>query len=134
MIMNLAIAMAALAAGASALPETLEFRGKDVLVFDSAGIPIFRSSRSFLLKIAHNEEGTVVDYDPLLRRVRVSTIGTELWVHCGELQPMKTSCASAQTRPRRMRSSTEDSDALIEQLSRGLPACPGDPRCPRIDN
>lgn len=110
--------------------ETVQFRAKEVLVSDSEGIPLFRGRRDFVLRLGHNPAGEVVAYDPRSKRVRVSKLGTELWLHCADLQPMATSCvetAQRQSRAGALRSAEEPE----LDLAAAVPSCPGDARCPK---
>jgi len=129
------ILAAAVSTTASPGGEAVAFRNVDVLVVDSADRPLFRSSRDYLLREAQNPTGQVVRYDPVARRVLLSTAGPEYWVRCAELMPMQASCpatpAKPATRSIRIPRSTEPNGP--EHASRGLPACPGDPRCPKSD-
>lgn len=130
------VVIAALA-GADSSADTVRFKAKEVLVSDSEGVPLFRGRRDFVMRIARNPTGEVVAYDAGTRRVRVSKVGTELWLHCAELEPMATSCPQAVTR--RSRAGTirgGDDPALLnlEVLGHLVPSCPGDVRCPRADD
>lgn len=114
--------------------EVIAFKHDDVLVVDAAGAPLFRSSRDYLLKMARNPTGAVVRHDPAGKRVLLSNAGPEYWVRCAELAPMATSCPAPPARPatRSIRIPSAGSpDAGL--AARGLPACPGDPRCPKAD-
>ena len=112
--------------------DIIRFKARQALVSDAAGIPLFIGTRDFVLKKAHNETGTVVAYDPSTKRVRVSTIGTELWLSCAELESMASSCAQ-QSVPRRRLRGAEQSPGDYSMIAARVPSCPGDPRCPKID-
>lgn len=114
--------------------ELIAFKHADVLVVDAAGAPLFRSSRDYLLKMTRNPTGAVVRHDPAGRRVLLSNAGPEYWVGCAELAPMATSCPAPLAKPatrsiRIPRAGSPDAGLA----ARGLPACPGDPRCPKAD-
>jgi hypothetical protein len=125
-------------AGGEAAADTVRFKADEVLVFDSDGVPLFRGNRSFVLKIAHNPTGEVVAYDAATKRVRVSKVGTELWLHCAELEPNTTSCSQAspgaQSRAGMIRGSDDSELRNLEALAQLVPSCPGDARCPRADD
>lgn len=125
---------AAAVTAASPGGDVIAFRNADVLVVDSAGLPLFRSSRDYLLKTANNPAGEVIRADPAGKRVLVSKAGPEYWVRCAELSPIP-SCAAAAAKPatRSIRIPRGDAPAGAGLASRGLPACPGDPRCPKSD-
>lgn len=128
----LLLAAAAFANGASNA-ETVRFKSKEVLVSDSGGIPLFRGTRAFVLKLGHNPTGSVVAYDERSKRVRLSTKGTELWVDCAELEPMTTTCSQTEKRAARsaaIRGDVAPAAASAELLPAELPSCPADPRCP----
>lgn len=131
------IAFAALA-GAEPGADTIRFKSDEVLVFDSDGIPLFRGNRSFVLKIARNPTGEVVAYDAATRRVRVSKIGTQLWLHCAELEPSTTSCSQpaprAQSRRGAIRGPDDPELPNLKALAQLVPSCPGDVRCPTVDD
>lgn len=111
--------------------DVIRFKARQALVSDSAGDPIFIGTRDFVLKKAHNQAGTVVRYDALSKRVRVSTVGTELWLSCSELEPMASACPPA-VPSRRLRSVGQPAEGTAMSRA-GVPSCPGDPRCPKID-
>lgn len=111
--------------------EVIRFKARQALVSDSAGIPIFIGTRDFVMKIARNEAGTVVRYDAVANRVRVSTVGTELWLSCTELEPMVSACRRTAPK-RRLRGAEQPADDAVLSSAR-VPPCPGDPRCPKID-
>lgn len=124
------------AAVATANPggEVIAFKNADVMVVDAANQPLFRSSRGYLLKMARNPAGQVVRYDPAGKRVLVSSAGLEYWVRCAELAPMP-SCPASPPKPatRSIKIPRSGAPADAGLASRGLPACPGDPRCPKSD-
>lgn len=121
------------AAVATGPADPIAFKHADVLVVDAADQPLFRSSREYLLTMAKNPAGLVVRTDPAGKRVLVSNAGPEYWVRCAELVAMP-SCPLVAPKPatrsiRIPRSGTPDAGLA----ARGLPACPGDPRCPKSD-
>lgn len=111
--------------------ETLRFKAKEVLVSDSEGIPLFRGRRDYVLRIARNPDGEVVAYDPRTKRVRVSKVGTELWLQCADLEPMVTSCVELPQRQSRAGALRGTNDPSLSPMAREVPSCPGDPRCPK---
>ena len=112
--------------------DTVQFKAKEVLVSDSDGVPLFRGRRDFVLRIARNPTGEVVAYDAPTRRVRVSKVGTELWLHCAELQPMATSCPEVDSRRSRAGAIRGGDVPAVRNLEL-IPLCPGDARCPKVD-
>lgn len=129
-----AILMAASVTAASPAGDVITLKNADVMVVDAANQPLFRSSRDYLLKMANNPTGQVVRYDPLAKRVLVSSAGPEYWVLCAELSPMAASCPANPPKPATRSIKISRSGAPDPSLAaRGLPACPGDPRCPKSD-
>ena len=128
------ILMAATVATAGPAGDVIALKNADVLVVDSADRPLFRSSRDYLLMMARNPAGNVVRYDPVARRVLVSSAGPEYWIRCAELSPMAASCPASPPKPAtrsiKFSRGTPGDPGLA---SRGLPSCPGDPRCPKSD-
>ena len=116
-------------------PDTVRFKAKEVLVSDSDGVPLFRGKRDFVLRIARNPTGQVVAYDASSSRVRVSKVGTELWLQCAELEPMAASCAEGGSRRSRagsIRGGDDPAPPNVESSGIRVPSCPGDPRCPEV--
>lgn len=130
----LAFLLAVTGAAAHPAGDVIVLKNADVMVLDSASQPLFRSTRDYLLTMANNPTGTVVRYDPLGKRVLVSSAGPEYWVHCAELSPMTASCPAGPPKPA-TRSIKFPRSTLADPsvAARGLPACPGDPRCPKSD-
>ena len=128
------ILLASTIAAASPASDVITLKNADVMVVDAANQPLFRSSRDYLLKMANNPAGQVVRYDPVGKRVLVSSAGPEYWVHCAELSPMAASCPASPPRPATRSIKIPRGTAGDSGLaSRGLPTCPGDPRCPKSD-
>ena len=126
--------IAALTGVANPVGEAIAFKNSDVLVVDSAGMPLFRSSRDHLLKIARNPGGLVIRADAANGRVLVSGAGPEYWVRCAELAPL-ASCPASPPRPatRSIKIPRGGASGEVELAARGVPVCPGDPRCPKSD-
>lgn len=123
--------LAALLAGIAAEPvESIDYKVAEALVVDKDGKPLFRASRDFLLSIAGNPEGRVLAYDPGRRMIRVSEHNS-WWIPCSQLRPQAVACAEP---PRRKTRSitwpSSPGDPAISPEARGVPNCPGDPRCP----
>lgn len=118
-----------LAAGAAAEPA-LRFKADSVMVSDALGRPLFRAGPAYLFPLAGNPDGRVIRYDSSRRRVLVSAGAPEWWIDCAELEPAGDTCAPL--RRRGANRGASDTPAALE-LGRGVPSCPGDPRCPRRD-
>ena len=126
--------LAALLAGSAAETpaETIQYRVAEALVVDKDGKALFRAPRDFLLTISGNPDGRVLAYDAAQRRVRVSE-HNPWWIPCSQLQPQAVACA-APAKPRTRSISlpkAEPPEAVgAGPDGRGVPSCPGDPRCP----
>jgi len=126
----LAVMLAGTAVGPAA--ETIQYRVPEALVVDKDGKPLFRAPRDFLLTISGNPDGRVLAYDAARRQVRVSD-HNPWWIPCSQLQPQAVACAEAprpKTRSIRLPQSGATADAATAPEGRGVPSCPGDPRCP----
>ncbi len=129
--------LAALLAGAAEPPaDTIQYRVTEALVVDKAGKPLFRAPRDFLLTISDNPEGRVIAYDAERRVVRVSE-HNPWWIPCDQLQPLANACQAAAPKPKTRglklppQGDAPPADAaLAGPDGRGIPSCPGDPRCP----
>jgi hypothetical protein len=128
--MLLAVLLHLAAGTVPADPETIRFKSDSAVVSDALGRPLFRATPAYLLPLAGNPDGRVVRYDSARRRVLVSASSPEWWVDCAELEPMASTCA-----PLRRRGANRGADASPPptEWGRGVPSCPGDPRCPRRD-
>lgn len=125
--------LAVLIAGLQPQSDKIEFRVPTALVVDKTGKPLFRAPRDFLLTVAGNAEGRVVGYDPVQKRVLVSSHNS-WWVSCDYLQPQSVACAVTPTRKTRSVAFGDLVGAKPEvgpAETAGIPACPGDPRCPK---
>ena len=129
--------LAALLAGAvEPSSDTIQYRVTEALVVDKARKPLFRAPRDFLLTISGNPEGRVIAYDAERRVVRVSE-HNPWWIPCDQLRPLANVCqaepAKRKTRglklPPQSGAPTADA-AMAGPDGRGIPSCPGDPRCP----
>jgi hypothetical protein len=110
--------------------EAIRFKADSALVSDALGRPLFRAGPDYLFPLAGNPGGKVVRYDSARRRVLVSAAAPEWWVDCEDLQPTGETCAPL--RRRGANRAAADTPPSLD-LGRGVPSCPGDPRCPRRD-
>ncbi len=125
--------LAALLAGPAVGPaaESIQYRVPEALVVDKDGKPLFRAPRDFLLTISGNPGGRILAYDAVRRQVRVSEHNS-WWIPCDQLQPQTVACAQA-PRPKTRSIKLPQAgagDTAIAPEGRGVPSCPGDPRCP----
>jgi hypothetical protein len=123
-------------AAADAALESFQYRAAEALVVDKNGKPLFRTSRDFLLTVSGNPEGRVLDYDAERRMVRVSD-NNPWWIPCDELQPLTNACQAGPSKPRTRglrlppQNGGSDGGEAGGPAGRGVPSCPGDPRCPK---
>lgn len=122
---GLALAALAAVAAAPAPAPVLKLAGETATVEDAKGEPQF-----VIRDLAYVAElyGSAASYDRLTQRVRVTPLGQpSLWVRCADLAPAEGLCIR---RPNRV-GPVRDEEDVAGPLSRNLPDCPGDPRCPR---
>lgn len=136
MMLLSALLAAALAEPASGpAPEFIRYRVAEALVVDKNDKPLFRAPRDFLLTISGNPEGRVLAYDAARRAVLVSE-HNPWWIPCDQLQPLGNACQAAAPKPKTRglklppQSDAPADAALAGPEGRGVPSCPGDPRCP----
>lgn len=119
----------------SGVPEqqaSVTFRNSIVTVLDGEGAPLFRSSGQYALAVANNSQASAFAYDQVTNRVRISAAGAALWVSCSDLISGPGVCdAQTRTKTRSIRLPGKKSDEPEPMTARGLPSCPGDPRCPK---
>ena len=101
----------------SSLASLPEFREPAIAVFDDGKQSLFKAERAYALALAGNEQGLA--YQVLDGMVRITPEGRAgYWLRCADLQAGLSQCSGTD-------------DAAV--MRRSLPACPGDPRCPRRD-
>jgi hypothetical protein len=121
----LALAALSAIAAAPAVAPVLQLAKETATVENAEGEPLF-----VIRDLAYLAEtyGSAVSYDRLTQRVRVTPVGQpSLWIRCSELAPAEGLCIR---RPNRV-GPVRDEEDVAGPLSRNLPDCPGDPRCPR---
>lgn len=111
------LAIAGCVTAGTVAAETLQLAVPRAVVYDSAGVPQFAGSQDFILDVAGNADGAV--YASTAEMVRVSADGSpELWIRCADLGQRVGQCAAVAAMSPPI-------------MTRTLPICPGDPRCPR---
>jgi len=119
------------------------------------GRPMFTAAQDYIFQTYNSTDGQIVEWDRRNGRVRISPDGQpEAWLACADLKPMSIACnvefgvkdgrvvitpathrAGSRTSGTRgfsvSRSATPQKAPTMPSYERGLPACPGDPRCPR---
>jgi hypothetical protein len=146
-----ALALAATPVGAAAGANVV-FRGAaqsqaellrpTAVAVDVAGRPLYSGKSAYLFEQAGNPARRVQEWNPKLQLVRVNIGGADpLWLRCADLKPMVIACSTMQIQARRD-GTIEIGQPVGRQRSMagdqgpreagGVPACPGDPRCPRL--
>lgn len=124
-----------LAAEPAETPAPVQLRTPVAIAYDAVYEPRFEAELPYILRVASNPEGRVFGFDQRRRMVRVSADGAEpLWLSCDQVEAAGDYCSTPAApqavrpaRPRRMRMG-----AIRGDSARGLPSCPGDPRCPKM--
>ncbi len=80
-------------------------------VYDARGEALYRATPAFVLEQSGERQGRLGAWNRARGLVQVGAV----WVSCSEIGPVPGICTST---PR------------SHGMSRGIPTCPGDPRCP----
>jgi hypothetical protein len=127
---------------------TLTLKSAKAIVYDRDATKLFVADSAFIAKLSAGEL-RIHAWNPAKSLVRISPRGGfEAWVGCEAVEPSELACSSLeltlgldndlrvsrkptslQGAPRLTRS-TDTSD--LQESAKGLPACPGDPRCPSV--
>ena len=129
---------------AGAEPE-LALTSPSAIVYDAAGTKQFVATREYLVGLA-GPDPRIRAWNPNRSLVRISPRGaTELWIGCEAVKAAAMACSDLQLtigldndlrvarKPaaRAGVSPTRGAKPPVRESARGLPQCPGDPRCPR---
>lgn len=119
-----------------------ELAGSTAVAVDATGKPLFVAGADFLFASARNSSRRIHEWDPVRQLVRISAADSKpLWLRCSDLKAMPIACTTIRVRALSdgkieigqpvggVRALSGDSPADLN--ARGIPACPGDPRCPR---
>ena len=126
----------------------LTLKSAKAIVYDRDATKLFLADSAFIAKLSAGEL-RIHAWNPAKSLVRISPRGAfEAWVGCEAVEPSELACSSLeltlgldndlrvsrkptslQGAPRLTRS-TDTSD--LQESAKGLPACPGDPRCPSV--
>ena len=130
------------AAPAEAPAPTVKLSAPVAIAYDMVYEPRFEAELPYILQVAANPEGRVFGYDKRRRMVRVSPDGADpVWLSCDQLEPTDSYCGpstdgATATRPAPPRAAAPRRKARMGAVrgdsARGLPSCPGDPRCPKM--
>lgn len=125
-----------------AAQSRVELAQRTAVALDTSGKPLFVADSKFLFAYAGNPSRRAQEWDPVRQRVRIS-VGKSmpLWLRCADLKPMAIACTGLRFRAMRDGSieigapvggtrSRSDQGAVLPGAG-AIPACPGDPRCPR---
>jgi hypothetical protein len=130
----IALVAAPPAPSASGLPDSdiVALKTDSAVAYGDDGKPLFRAPRDYLLRVAGNPDGHVTQYDAENRMVRISPAQAPgVWLSCAEVAPMKNACAAGTPSRGPTRRPSRGTTAKPTPLG-AIPACPGDPRCPRL--
>lgn len=114
--------------------EPLAFRQSMITVVDQQGSALFRSSGDYALAVAKNPGGKAFAYDRDKQQVRISAGEPALWVSCSDLVVGSSVCSDSvppRSKTRSIRLPGKGNVPPSPEFARGLPSCPGDPRCPK---
>lgn len=125
-----------------------------VLVSDAKGKPLFKAKLEYILEASGNADRHVFLWDARTNRVLLGRVGSsDWWVSCNDLSGASVICTYDGNQRASMARTTlvaiENGDAASSDFSapvaspdgttgtsgkdskaRGIPNCPGDPRCP----
>ena len=108
----------------------LTLRSETVAVYAADGRAVFRSGGEYAFRYARNAGRRAYEWDPELRRVRISPDDGEpaAWLACDTVVTTEAQCGGGPPVARPSRPAT----AILRRsgTSSALPLCPGDARCP----
>lgn len=119
-----------------------ELVGPTAVAVDAAGRPLYSAGSHYLFTQAANPARRVQEWNPKLQLVRINSGKAEpLWLRCADLKPMAIACSTM-----RIQATSDGRIEIGQPVGRqrsmgsdqgpfdagGVPACPGDPRCPRL--
>lgn len=126
----------------------LTLRSAKAIVYDRDANKMFVADSAFIAKLSAGEL-RIHAWNPSKSLVRVSPRGSfEAWLGCETVEPTAIACsdldltlgldndvrvsrkATSLQGASRLSRSTEVGD--LQESAKGLPACPGDPRCPSL--
>ena len=125
---RIGVALAALAsvAAAPAPAPVLKLAGETATIENADGEPQFVIRDLAYLAETYGSAIEPAAYDRATRRFRVTPAAQpSLWIRCADLAPAPAACRRAPT------GAVRDEMEGPGPMSRNLPDCPGDPRCPR---
>jgi hypothetical protein len=127
---------------------TLTLKSAKAIIYDREATKLFLADSAFVARLSGGEL-RIHAWNPAKSLVRISPRGGfEAWVGCEAIEPTAIACsdleltlglendvqvsrkASSLQGASRLTRSTNAGD--LHESAKGLPACPGDPRCPSI--
>jgi hypothetical protein len=121
----------------------LTFGSPNAIVYDGTGTKQFVATREYLLGLA-GPDPRIRAWNPSRSLVRISPRGApELWIGCEAVKPAGMACIDLQLtigldndlrvarKPTARAGASRGAKGPVQESARGLPQCPGDPRCPR---
>lgn len=121
----------------------LKLNSATAIIYDGTGAKQFLASRDYLLKLA-GPDPRIRAWNPVRSLVRISERGaSELWIGCEAVQASALACSDllltiglendlrVARKPTARAGASRGARSPIQESARGLPQCPGDPRCPR---
>ena len=129
-----------LAAAPAEVPAPVKLTTPVAIAYNMFHEPRFEAELPYILQVAGNPEGRVFGYDERRRMVRVSPDAADpVWLSCDQVEPTDRYCGPTTdggTRPAPPRAAGPRRKARMGAIrgdsARGLPSCPGDPRCPKM--
>ena len=138
---------------AGAAQPDLKLKDGKATVFDEGGEPLFVGDQAFVLQYARNPGAKIFEWNLARDRIRISPAGDPAaWVDCDDVEPAGIACSELQfsigpdgglriSQPvRRARLGAVRGGFTVPRraapsragVGRGVPNCPGDPRCPKM--
>lgn len=114
--------------------DMVRLLGDTAVIYGDDGEAKFIGTPEYIFELADNPERRVRFYDAEHRMVRVSPEGVAgVWLSCREVASTAAFCLPPVTRASPDRRAASRGGRIVDVRPMGaMPACPGDPRCPRI--
>lgn len=126
---------------------SLTMRATNAIVYDRDGKKLFVADAAFIAKLSSGEL-RIHAWNPAKSLVRISAPGDfEAWLGCEAVEPTAIACSDLElalgldndVRVSRKATSLQGASRVsrsaemsrLQESAKGLPACPGDPRCPQ---
>jgi hypothetical protein len=127
-----------------------------VIAFDTLGRVQFTMDAGYVQKLTDGAAAQVYEWDPRDRRIRITDGASPVWIRCAVAAVDGLACSDARLRvtadgtisvTKVVRDSASRGmapagrsplgaaglgSAFLGNAARGIPNCPGDPRCPKL--